>query len=363
MAELFDFSWGRPGPAAIKSSGRIGVIRYLYSPGKGATKAELQSYLNAGLVVVLNYEGSGTDATSYINGVADARYAQRQAAVLGFPNAVIYFSIDEKTAPDPQDYFRGVESIIGHSRAGVYGGYGTITALQKAGLCSWFWQTYAWSGGRVAAGVHLYQYSNGHTINGASVDYDRNLEADFGQIGGPQLASTTVSTAIGWNASSWSTVQIQKALNEAAGAKLTVDGIYGPATTAAVHAFEMGHKLTVDVGIAGAQVVKELAALLTPPVRVTAPRKLAVDGKEGPLTCEAEQRVLDVTVDGVRGPITISAEQRRTGAAVDGIDGPDTNRHLQRRLNGVIGARLAIDGIRGPLTVKALQRALNAGKF
>lgn len=171
-----------------------------------------------------------------------------------------------------------------------------------------------------------------------------------------------VPPPVGHNASSWSTVQIQQALNKVDNAGLAPDGVYGPATTAAVRAFEIKYHLTVDIGIAGPQVVAKLAALIKVNPVTNLPH-LVIDGKEGPLTTEAEQRALHVTADGIRGPVTIKAEQNRTGATEDGFDGPDTNRHLQAYLNKRIKANLVVDGIRGPLTVRALQRALDAGEF
>lgn len=368
MTEGYDFSWGRPGPAAILANGRSFVCRYLGPDrfgGKAITKAELDGYLNAGIAVVLNYEGSGQDTTSYANGVADATYANAQAAALGYPNAVIYFSNDKASISGLVDYMHGVASVIGLARTGLYAGVTGIQAVKQAGAAAWYWQTYAWSGLVVATGVHIYQYSNNHLVNGSSVDYDRALVANFGQIVGAEPADNpppVPAPVVGYNASTWSTAQIQAALNKVDAAGLAVDGAYGPATTAAVHAFEIKYHLTVDIGIAGPQVVAKLAALIKVNPVTNLPH-LVIDGKEGPLTTEAEQRALHVTADGIRGPVTIKAEQNRTGATEDGFDGPDTNRHLQAYLNKRIKANLVVDGIRGPLTVRALQRALDAGEF
>jgi peptidoglycan hydrolase-like protein with peptidoglycan-binding domain len=370
MAEGLDFSWGRPGAAAIKASGRQFVCRYLGPArfgGKGMTAAEMNDYLNNGIAVVLNFESSGTNTTNYANGVADATFAQAQAVLLGQPNAVIYFSNDKQDTSGLVDYLHGVASVVGLNRVGLYGGIGAIQIAQGSNAACWYWQTYAWSGGRVAPGVHIYQYLNGQTINGASVDFDRNLQDNFGQIGSA-VPSSGGGQTVGYNASSWATSQIQQALNDprCGGYKLTVDNLYGPATTLAVHQFEIAQGLSVDIGIAGPQVVGRLAQLLgqqpPQPPHPSGPN-LAVDGVYGAATCRAEQAALGVAQDGVRGHVTISAEQRRTGAKVDGIDGPDTTRHLQARLNGVISAGLNVDGVRGPLTIKALQTALNGGKF
>jgi peptidoglycan hydrolase-like protein with peptidoglycan-binding domain len=195
------------------------------------------------------------------------------------------------------------------------------------------------------AGIKWYQAKHG-------------LDAD-GIVGpitaGAMFGSAQPSVNIGANLTSRDTAAIQQKLNEVIGAGLTVDGLFGPLTTAAVEKYQASVGITVD-GLYGSVTDGHLfgGGVAT---------SLVVDGIWGLLTTEAEQHALGVTPDGVRGPQTISAEQRRTGAGVDGIDGPDTRKHLQEYLNRVIGAGLVVDGIIGPLTVKALQTALNAGKF
>lgn len=191
IAEGFDAAQP-PAASAIVAAGRSFICRYvgaLDNDPRQTSAEQIASYLNAGVSVVLNYEGSGTDATSFENGVADAQYAQARLAVLGFTDAVVYFSIDEAKAADPVAYFKGVESVLGHARTGAYGGLDTIQTLQAAGLCSYYWQTYAWSNGQWASGIHLAQYLNGQTVGGAQVDYDRALQPDFGQIHAPAVAS------------------------------------------------------------------------------------------------------------------------------------------------------------------------------
>lgn len=362
MAEGIDFSWARPGAAAIKRAGKAFVLRYLndVSGGKGISVTEFNEYQKAGIAVAFIWEGSGSEARG--GPAAGTRAAKSAAALLKaqkFPaNSVVYYAIDYNAHGAAEmaqltGFFKGINSVRGITTTGVYGGLVAIQFAQANKLADWFWQTYAWSAGRVAARINLYQYLNGQTINGGAVDLVRSLTDNFGQIGDGRAPSHPIQpgggATLGRNITSTPTATIQKLAN-AFGYHLVIDGIYGPNTTAVIQAIQDTHKLVVD-GIVG---VKTLAVLQHGP---GAKGKLVVDGIWGRLTTEAEQRSLKVKVDGIRGYNTIRAEQQRTGAHVDGIDGPDTRKHLQKH----VGVKQ--DGIIGPITVKALQKKLNAKTF
>jgi peptidoglycan hydrolase-like protein with peptidoglycan-binding domain len=161
---------------------------------------------------------------------------------------------------------------------------------------------------------------------------------------------------------------LQQDLNKAMGSQLEVDGDFGPATKAAVEAFQRKHGLTAD-GEYGPQSAAMMRAGLagksapikptpTPPTTTT----LAVDGKFEPATCAAMQRALNqhgakLIVDGALGPLTITALQKFLNVTQDGEIGPQTVIALQKH----VGA--AQDGDWGPDTTRHLQTALNAGKF
>src|SRR5690606_12519650 len=89
---------------------------------------------------------------------------------------------------------------------------------------------------------------------------------------------------------------------------------------------------------------------------------LAEDGKLGPATIRALQKVLGVSQDGEWGPATTTALQKKLIAmghkiAADGDLGPATIRAMQVFL---LGAKRA-DGDMGPETIRGLQHYLNAG--
>jgi murein DD-endopeptidase MepM/ murein hydrolase activator NlpD len=187
-----------------------------------------------------------------------------------------------------------------------------------------------------STGPHLHvEISSGagaHTYEGVWLHFSR---------------TAVVAGGSGGNATSRPTADIQRLVG------VTPDGIYGPATIAAVKAWQARNGLTAD-GVWGPK---------SDAVGFPGTGGLAVDGKMSPATIRALQAALGVAVDGKRGPVTIRAEQRLTGARVDGIDGPETARKLQSYLNTLGYGPIAEDGKRGPLTIRALQRALNDGRF
>ena len=119
------------------------------------------------------------------------------------------------------------------------------------------------------------------------------------------------------------------------GARIVVDGVFGPATHAATIAFQRRHGLVGD-GIVGPATRGAMARALATavPVSSAAPLasgqvrllRLATPWLRG-ADVAAWQRVVGVPADGVFGPVTDAATrafQRRAGVAVDGVVGPRT---------------------------------------
>lgn len=189
MIEGVDFSFGRPSGDSLVAAGKAFVIRYVpYSGdgGKGLTAAEVADYQSHGLAVCLVWESTNARALSGRSaGALDATIAKANAAALGFPvDLPIYFACDFDMRREDEAtvaaYFAGAAGVIGLGRTGIYGGLSAVQHAQAGKWASWFWQTYAWSGGIWASGIQLQQYSNGHSIGGAAVDYDRALVAEYG---------------------------------------------------------------------------------------------------------------------------------------------------------------------------------------
>jgi hypothetical protein len=199
MAMLgLDYAWDRPDPHCLASSGYRFVSRYISydTTGKNLTATEAGALHGAGLDIVLNWEWQKYNAREgYATGGKHGRDANAFAAHVGAPgNLPIYFSVDFDAQPHElvavAEYFRAVGVIIGINRVGVYGGYNTIDYLYKHGRAKWFWQTYAWSGGRVHSAAHVLQYSNNHVVCGGKGDLNRALKPAFGAWAGKGSSQT-----------------------------------------------------------------------------------------------------------------------------------------------------------------------------
>ena len=190
--EGVDLSFARPGGAALAAAGKHFVVRYLTGKGKALSAKEAAHYHAHGVSISLVFETSkGRALAGSAAGRADGHAAANAAAALGVPSSVpIYFAVDIDAQADDQPaidaYLLGAAAVIGADRVGVYGGRHVVTRCHSNRTARWFWQTYAWSGGKVAPFIHLYQYRNGQKINGGKVDFDRAYRPNFGQWPQPQ---------------------------------------------------------------------------------------------------------------------------------------------------------------------------------
>jgi hypothetical protein len=153
---------------AFKADGMVFVCRYLVPSGwKALTKAEVDLICGVGLQIVSVFETTDIRALGgYAAGLADGATAVRVAEHVGQPEGtVIYFAVDfEATAAQMKtvaEYIRGCAHSTPTFRTGVYGSYAVVEAMRAAGVCSQFWQTRAWSRGRISDHANLYQYDCG----------------------------------------------------------------------------------------------------------------------------------------------------------------------------------------------------------
>jgi Rv2525c-like, glycoside hydrolase-like domain len=182
-----DYAWTTISPASHRAVGSSFACRYLSDSSKDLSAAEARQLKAGGISIVVVWETTATralDGTSA--GAVDAHDALAEATRLGMPaGRPIYFAVDfDETpgeVPSVADYFKGVNSVLGVARTGVYGGFWVVSRLFDEGHVKYGWQTYAWSGGQWDSRAQIQQFSNGHLVAGQSCDYDHAIYEDFGQ--------------------------------------------------------------------------------------------------------------------------------------------------------------------------------------
>jgi peptidoglycan hydrolase-like protein with peptidoglycan-binding domain len=259
------------------------VARYINDPGgKGLTGAETAALEADGIIIAPVYETTGTDFTGgYGAGVqaGSAALADLRART-ATPGSTCWFAIDTDTSDynSTNQYLRGCKSATGSYIAQLYGKFGVVEAAAAAGLGSNHWQTYAWSGGQLSSHAALYQYQNGVMIGGVDMDRDRTLKpmrgpwATFGAVPPPvpppppsdwteqmimalpTLGPSDTDQALGGALLVHRVQLLVSGIGTWNGlgpvTALTADGIYGPATIAAVKAIQKFFGLSQD-GITG----------------------------------------------------------------------------------------------------------------
>ena len=148
--------------ADLAAAGYKFVGRYLV-PNAGATawkaltKEEAERICNAGLSILCVWETTAERAKQgYAAGCTDGAKALELAREIGMAeDGIIYFAVDyDAQRADFQsirEYLRGAGQNSGPYAIGVYGGYNLIEYMAKYGACRGFWQTLAWSYGKLSA--------------------------------------------------------------------------------------------------------------------------------------------------------------------------------------------------------------------
>jgi peptidoglycan hydrolase-like protein with peptidoglycan-binding domain len=240
---------------------------------------------------------------------------------------------------------------IEHSGGNLMGGVrrqpSQATVESSAQLLASLAKQYGW--GTLILGRNVFRHSDFVSTECSGSLQVEQIIARANQIGGTAsgiVPTSSSAAAIGGAYAEALPVATYQTLLNKNGQSVSVDGVKGPLTTAAVKAFQASKGLTVD-GLVGPDTAAALQA--------GAPNQLAVDGAWGKATTAALQRALGVPDDGILGPVTYRALQSRLGIPADGIVGPQTRKALQARLG------VAQDGVWGPDTARALQTRLNTG--
>ncbi|AOE44539.1 endolysin [Gordonia phage Jumbo] len=206
-------------PPAIRAAGHVGSFGYLSTSrpgasfsGKPITQNWVDDMKNNGLEIISCWQ-YGKDITAdwrrgFNGGVADAQAADRRHKSLGGPeDAPIYFAVDNDIGQldwrsSVRDYLRGINSVIGVERTGVYGHDECCRWAAQEGLIGrthddktgkfYAWQTKAWSEGDIFSGTCVFQRivdtqaNPGPKINGSAVDVNDILSPDYGQWSFPR---------------------------------------------------------------------------------------------------------------------------------------------------------------------------------
>jgi hypothetical protein len=167
--------------SSFVKDGYLFVARYLVPSGfKALTKGEADLISNAGLQIVSVFETTANRALGGRNaGLTDGATALQVARNLGQPaGSCIYFTVDFEASSEQMPtiiaYIQAASEATPEYTTGVYGSYAVMEAVQQAGVCSHFWQTYAWSGGKKSTFIHIYQYFNDVTEHGIDIDHDES---------------------------------------------------------------------------------------------------------------------------------------------------------------------------------------------
>ena len=238
----------------LKKIGANAVGRYL----QNLSQTEVKNIFSAGLKLWSIFETSPTSGAYFVagKGSSDAQAAIQFAKSLGQPiHSTIYFTVDYDAPcadmPAILTYVKEAEVELSQAGyyTGVYGSYSVLGALHQAGLGGFLWQTSSWSNGEIFDLLWLYQNKHNLTAGGISVDMDlvysdpgwwSTLDTQSQQPPTLQLGSTGTSVKI-----------LQEDLNKLGYTPaLALDGDFGPLTQAAVKWFQGVHGLTVD-GIVG----------------------------------------------------------------------------------------------------------------
>nr|WP_216855206.1 DUF1906 domain-containing protein [Paenibacillus alba] len=170
-----------PTAAAFVNDGYLFVARYLVPSGfKALTKSEADVISKAGLQIVSVFETTANRALGGRSaGLADGATALQVAKQVGQPvGSCIYFAVDFDAAstqmPTIIAYIQAASEATPAYTTGVYGSYSVMEAVRQAGVCSHYWQTYAWSGGKKSAFIQIYQYLNDVTEHGIGIDHDES---------------------------------------------------------------------------------------------------------------------------------------------------------------------------------------------
>jgi LysM repeat protein len=319
---------------ALYAAGIRLIGRYIGSPSSWKTLelAEVKALKDAGIKIYSIRQTTNNVASffNYAKGVTEAKEAETWAHSINQPNGTaVYFSVDFDAKGSALDavkqFFKGVAVTLKDYKVGVYGSYGVVEALSETTYTDYYFQTYAWSGGKVSKYADLFQYKNGQAIAGVTVDYNE-IKDDAGEWG--VVASK---------------VDKPKTVSSVKKKKQTVPDPYivksgdtlseiGARYGVAYQDIKLWNDLKSDFILPGQKLkMKKAAPVKSEPTKsgssvVPYPGYLIRNGSTGK-DVERIQRALGINVDGIFGKQTeaaVKAYQKRHSLSIDGIVGKET---------------------------------------
>ncbi|MBX6353725.1 MAG: peptidoglycan-binding protein [Thermoflavifilum sp.] len=329
---------------AFAEAGVQVVGRYLGNWAKSLTPGEVQAIRQAGLDILSFWESNPTHPDYFTpeQAKSDAERAVASAKAIGQPpGSAIYFTVDfdaqDKDLPAIARYVDVLLDTVKEYAVGIYGPKRVVDYLAgRQRRPAYFAQTCAWSGGQLSDHADVYQYETDQRLAGIAVDLDL-ATADAGtwfvkrETGGmtsrsgspvPQISQhrTLYLDAVGED------VRLcQRLLYRAGQHPGPIDGAYGSGTMNAVRAFQAANRLTVD-GICGPRTWAALESAKQ------AERPLLERGANGQQVKDLQylltfHKCSPGAVDGAFGERmeqAVKAFQKARGLTVDGKVGPQT---------------------------------------
>jgi len=186
-----DWSWGKPSPESLLSSGVTFAMVYVSpttSGGKYTSRAEVSRLTQAGIGVGPIYETTAARTLGGCEaGATDASRARSALVRLGIPNTTTVYGVAVDFDVQPRQYATVdayadcfAATLGSKDLTGVYAHGSYISHAWNRGYTK-LWQTYAWSHGRWSPRAVIRQVRNGVRLAGGTVDLD--YSATPGYIG------------------------------------------------------------------------------------------------------------------------------------------------------------------------------------
>lgn len=185
---MADFSFTKPPAKRLKELGFDGVVGYIShppsNPAKNITRAQIKSYLDAGLGVLLVFElNAERPDKGGAYGALDGKSAANLAKALGYPESVpILIAVDTNTVPANKPshihYCEQFEKACKPYPVGVYGDTDILSSFRSQ--IGWVPNAWSWSNVRSRAElraksiasdyVHVIQLPGYHIDNQWAID-------------------------------------------------------------------------------------------------------------------------------------------------------------------------------------------------